>query len=90
VGFYFWEGIMKLYLLTYDNGYECEQNDRYTIAVFDDYNKAVKFCLNNGLKECKTKGLFIGDSVPFMGCESISIDEIEVNKELNIFGEVVE
>jgi hypothetical protein len=83
---------MDIYLLTYDNGEPYDMNDTYTIGVFDDIEKAYEFCIKKGFKETETKGFFKkegstwGSKVMY---ESISIDKIQINKELDINGEVV-
>lgn len=74
---------MDIFLLTYDNGEQYEGNQNYTIAVFNDYDLAVKFILDNGFHETPTKDYFKkGEKYLIWDEETITIDKIEFNKSL--------
>jgi hypothetical protein len=68
-----------------------EDNEHYTIAVFDDYKMAIDFILNKGFEQCSTHNLFQrGKKYLIWDKESITINVIKLNVELNYFGEILE
>jgi hypothetical protein len=80
---------MKVYIVIYDNDRQYEDYESYAMGIFDDYIKAVQFCLDKGYKETRTIDLFEKNRKGWSGCEYLSISEIEMNKELDQYGEVV-
>jgi hypothetical protein len=82
---------MKVYIVIYDNNRQYEDYESYAMGIFDDYIKAVQFCLSKGYEETGTKDLFKKKDVEwFSHYEYLTINEIEMNKELDCNGEVVE
>jgi hypothetical protein len=49
---------MKLYVVHFDNGLSYDDHESFTVGVFDSYEKAERFCLEQGYVERKIKGLF--------------------------------
>jgi hypothetical protein len=79
------------YLLTYDNGVQYDGNDHYTIGVFDNYHLAVEFILMKGFKPGKTKDYYEkGKRYLCFYEETITIEKINLNGELNYYGEPLE
>jgi hypothetical protein len=72
----------EVYLVEYSNGDEYDRNN-YIMAVFDDYEKAVQFCIDQGYEQ-KNDGYFEMKYEKFeMRKESLSIDKVEMNIKIN-------
>jgi hypothetical protein len=75
---------MKIYVIEFDNGGQYDDHENYTVGVYDAYDKAEQFCLENGYVESETKGLFKTKNEHwFNDGYSLSIDEYEMNVYFN-------
>jgi hypothetical protein len=75
---------MKIFVIEFDNGCQYDDRENYTIGVFDSYEKAEKFCLENGYIESGVKGLFkVKEQHWFNDTYSLDITEVELNIPFN-------
>lgn len=49
---------LRLYLVTFDNGYDYSDHESFAVGVFETFKMAKDYCLSTGYIETETEGLF--------------------------------
>jgi hypothetical protein len=79
---------VRLYLVTFDNGYDYSDHESYAVGVFETFKMAKDFCLSQNYIETETEGLFRKkEEYEYYTSvyKSLEIEVIELN---NAFNEV--
>jgi hypothetical protein len=79
---------VRLYLVTFDNGYDYSDHESYAVGVFETFKMAKDFCLYQNYIETETEGLFRKkEEYEYYTSvyKSLEIEVIELN---NAFNEV--